>query len=135
MNKTTQIPTNLHPNAEVLRTARTTINGVADGIVFRQSQLLLDVIEEAFVLPNFIQGVLPPLQAFLTEEGTLLLEWIMPNCRLGFSIDPIPEESSWYLITDVTLGAIAASGFLQKATLKPLVRWLLSFLALPLQPA
>jgi len=139
MSKINQSSASFHYVVEILKTARKTANELTDKIIIDQSQLLLGAIDEFLTATYSAQVVspalLPALQAFWTEEGSLVLEWIMPNCRLGFSLDPNPAESSWYLITDATLGEIAASGFLQIATLKPLVRWLLTFLALPLQPA
>jgi hypothetical protein len=72
-------------------------------------------------------GKLPPLRAFPTEEGDLLLEWIFENFRLGFGLEHNFEESGWYLVSSPHLGGIVASGLLKGTDLRPLISWLVSY--------
>jgi hypothetical protein len=71
---------------------------------------------------------LPELQGFLADDGSLLLEWSFNDYRIGFSIEPNAEESSWFLVANESLGEISASGFITQNDLKPLILWLLNFI-------
>ena len=55
-------------------------------------------------------GHLPHLHAFDVQDGSILIEWIFDDFRLGFSIEPVPTESSWYLVSNAKLGYIGTSG-------------------------
>jgi len=74
-----------------------------------------------------LSGV-PPLQLFRPDDGSILFEWIFDDFRVGFSIEPNPEESSWYLVSTPNLGEISASGRLTGIEIKMLTVWLLSFI-------
>lgn len=43
---------------------------------------------------------LPALNFNQLEDKSVLMEWIFKDFRIGFSIEPNPEESSWYLISN-----------------------------------
>ena len=53
---------------------------------------------------------LPQLHAFSVQDGSILIEWIFDDFRVGFSIEPIPSESSWYLVSNAKLGDISVAG-------------------------
>ena len=53
---------------------------------------------------------LPQLHAFDVQDGSILIEWIFDDFRVGFSIEPVPTESSWYLVSNAKLGYIGTSG-------------------------
>lgn len=55
-------------------------------------------------------GHLPQLHAFAVQDGSILIEWIFDDFRVGFSIEPIPSESSWYLVSNAKLGDISVAG-------------------------
>ena len=55
-------------------------------------------------------GHLPHLHAFDVQDGSILIEWIFDDFRVGFSIEPVPTESSWYLVSNAKLGYIGTSG-------------------------
>jgi len=76
---------------------------------------------------NFDIGYLPPLKAFNLEDGSVLIEWIYPDFRVGFSIEENKKESGWYLVSNKKLGEISASGFLESIDINRLVLWLLNF--------
>ena len=69
---------------------------VADG-----ARRILSIFSEAiltFQRRGFDLGHLPQLHAFDVQDGSILIEWIFDDFRVGFSIEPIPSESSWYLV-------------------------------------
>jgi hypothetical protein len=70
---------------------------------------------------------LPPLQAFLPDDGSILIEWIFPDFRIGFSLEPNLDDSGWYLVSNKKLGEISASGYVSGIDLKNLILWLLNF--------
>ena len=55
-------------------------------------------------------GRLPQLHAFAVQDGSILIEWIFDDFRVGFSIEPIPSESSWYLVSNAKLRDISVAG-------------------------
>ena len=98
-------------------------------------QLLLSIFELSSLLERLNTTVsnLPPLQAFNVEDGSILMEWIFPDFRVGFTVEPILAESSWYLVSNERLGEINASGFVfntdaSKMDAKKLLIWLLGFI-------
>jgi hypothetical protein len=114
------------------RRAEKVIQQVKDENIVDQARKTLLNIEEAIsILQN--QGVyldyLPYLQASKVEDGSILIEWIFDNLRIGFSIEPTLEESSWYLVSDSKLGEISASGYLSQnePNTISLILWLLNF--------
>jgi hypothetical protein len=72
---------------------------------------------------------IPALNVQQPDDGSLLFEWTLPNLRLGFSIEEDNSQSSWYLVTNATLGNIGGSGYLPGGNLQNLLEWLVSFLA------
>jgi hypothetical protein len=90
---------------------------------------LIDTIDEAvyaFVAVGDNIYALPPLRASLPEDGSVSLEWISPDFRLGFNIEPNPDDSSWYIVTSKRLGEIGAYGFLSGLNSRGLI-YLLNF--------
>ena len=55
-------------------------------------------------------GHLPQFHAFAVQDGSILIEWIFGDFRVGFSIEPIPTESCWYLVSNEKLGDISVAG-------------------------
>jgi hypothetical protein len=70
---------------------------------------------------------LPPLHAYTIADGTLLLEWFNEHYRIGFAIGPSVKESSWYIVSDDTMGSLNASGLLSGDGLKGTVMSLVGF--------
>jgi hypothetical protein len=66
---------------------------------------------------------LPPLRTFRPEDGSVLMEWIFPDFRIGFSIDPVEEDSSWYLVSNSKLGNIMRDGYLSDVDIPKLVKF------------
>ncbi len=57
---------------------------------------------------------IPQLRAHFEEDGSVSLEWIFPDFRIGFNIESNPDDSGWHLISNKKLGAIAMSQPLPK---------------------
>jgi len=55
-------------------------------------------------------NLIPPLHPHVEEDGSVLLQWIFPDFRIGFNIEPNPNDSGWHLVANKRLGDITASG-------------------------
>ncbi|MCL4262231.1 MAG: hypothetical protein KJ069_03415 [Anaerolineae bacterium] len=103
--------------------------------VARGARELLRIIEELVSIlreTGFDLNNLPPLHAFLVNDGSILFEWISSDFRVGFSVEPDLNESGWYLVSNKRLGEISASGYLEGADIekRKLVMWLLTYIFL-----
>jgi len=91
---------------------------------------ILLVIQETiidFQHLKFDLGYLPQLHAFNVDDGSVLIEWIFDDFRIGFSIESEPKESSWYLVSNTNSGEMAASGYISRVDIKTLALWLINF--------
>lgn len=104
-----------------------TINQTADRKVAAQARNLLNVFQEIFVESSVDLTHLPPLHSTIVNDGSILIEWIFKDFRIGFSIEPNPDESGWYLVSNKNQGGISASGYISSAHLKKMLLWLTSF--------
>lgn len=114
----------------VLRRAWEFTHDLDDEVVKEQATKLLSAIQEILSLIQEIQPDLshiPPLRSFVVDDGSILFEWIFNDYRIGFGIEPDPDESSWYLVTNQKLGSISAAGYMSADDLPRLVTWLLGF--------
>lgn len=96
--------------------------------------IVLKSIEKGIVdfeLQRFQLDHLPELYPVKVDDGSFLIEWIFEDFRIGFSIEPEIEESSWYLVSKNSLGATNAEGiiFLDNQ-LKAPISWMLKFIVL-----
>jgi len=69
---------------------------------------------------------LMPLKAYENSEDMdecILLEWIYPHWRIGFSIEEDKEDSSWFLVSDAKAGSMQAAGALSLADFKWIIDW------------
>lgn len=57
----------------------------------------------------------PMLRPSISADGSLRLEWSTEQFRAGISIDLVPTDSSWYVVSTRSLGEISASGSLSDA--------------------
>lgn len=99
--------------------------------IIQKASFILNQINELlniFNALNFEFNEMPPLHAFQSEDGALIVEWTFIDFRIGFAFEQNIEESGWYLITTSELGGISASGYLpREENSEQLVLWLLSF--------
>ncbi len=77
---------------------------------------------------------IPKLHSVNVDDGSILFEWISKDFRIGFNIEPDPDESSWNLntggsLTDVDISAFGdLNGVDQPALLRFLISFMLYFL-------
>jgi len=96
----------------------------------QQARDLLSAIQETLKwFPDF-SDMIPQLRHSIAADGSVLFEWIFSDYRIGFNIEPNPQESSWYLVTNRKLGEISASGFISHINLRVLIQFLFSFIRL-----
>ena len=72
-------------------------------------------------------GYLPPLKLKFNDDGSVLIEWIFRDYRVGFSIEPILDESSWYLVSNKNLEELSSSGDLKAKEFESIISSLLPF--------
>jgi len=101
-------------NQQVTREAERLVS-IAQELIATLKQVGLDVAR------------LPPLRGFNVDDGSILFEWISDNYRIGFSIEPDPKDSGWYLVSNENLGDVSASGHTSAIHSEKLVMWLLFF--------
>jgi hypothetical protein len=120
-----------HPDiSEITHSAHAIVDKLENHIVINQAKELLTIIEDTL---EFLQqkGVdisyLPSLIAIEFDDGSLLVEWVFNDFHLGFSIEPLREESSWYIVTNEKLNKIFTSDYFDDLSLPEIVRWVVSF--------
>jgi hypothetical protein len=98
--------------------------------VVKQARRLLLIIQDviaSFEQLGFNLGTLPRFRAVEEEDESVLIEWVFNNFRIGFTIEPNPGESGWYLVSTQALNEVGASGRLSGANMKKNFIWLLNF--------
>ncbi len=93
-------------------------------------ELLTSIQQSLYTLERYHYdlSIIPPLQAIVEDDGSVLFEWIFRDYRLGFGIEINPRESGWFLVTNHVLGDIAANGLIAGIDLNLLINWLLRFI-------
>jgi len=120
----------LREGSSLIRLAWDNIHQTGEEEVAKSARELLLIIQETisdFQGFGFDLGHLPPLQAFNVDDGSVLIEWIFSNFRIGFNIEPNPEDSGWYLVSSKNLGEVSASGYISNINISPLFLWLFNF--------
>lgn len=87
-------------------------------------RLISNELDKQEKIPQFT-----PLYGFTSDDGSLLLEWIFDDFRVGFNLEQDPNKSSWYLVSKASAGGINASGYLHGINLQSLISWLVPFVA------
>ena len=122
----------LPEDTSLVKLAWNTLHETQNQDVAERSRTLLSMVLEtitSFQHFGFNMDYLPPVRAFNVDDGSVLIEWIFPDFRIGFSIETSREDSGWYLVSNKKLGEIGASGYMPSIEMKTktLVVWLLSF--------
>ena len=86
----------------------------------QQARALL--IDLQRILNTLDSSYVPDLAVYVDKEGELLLEWALPDFRIGFSIEQDPSQSGWFTIAKPSLGGLVASGDLQSDDLDTVLR-------------
>ncbi|MEA3486654.1 MAG: hypothetical protein U9R20_03265 [Thermodesulfobacteriota bacterium] len=68
--------------------------------------------------------------ASLLDDGSLTIEWISHDYRIGFSIEPNPDESGWYIVSVKKVGGTNAYGNISNINNRNLIQWLLNYILL-----
>lgn len=66
---------------------------VASNAVWAQADNVVDTLQSA--LQRLELSGAPPIAAMLRDDGSMLLEWALPDRRLAFNIELVAAESSW----------------------------------------
>jgi hypothetical protein len=100
-------------------------------IVKEAEVLISNIIELSLNLQrlNIDTSSIAPLHASNLEDGSLLIEWIFPNYRIGFAIESNSRDSSWYLVSTNELVDSNASGSLSDIDKKEFLPRLFYFVA------
>jgi predicted ATP-grasp superfamily ATP-dependent carboligase len=115
------ITTAFDPTARI----RAKIERFPDKVMATQAIRILDDVRR--ILSDAVDiDELPPIRTFANEDGSLLIEWMSPHWRIGFSIERDNNESGWYLVSDESYGDVRAYGNLNSVDVKWLVTWALA---------
>lgn len=71
---------------------------------------------------------IPPIHAYVEEDGSALLEWIFPDFRIGFNLESNPDDSGWHLVSGKNLRNKTESG--QLMNIPKIVSYLFDFIRL-----
>lgn len=99
------------PSAYVNKNIWTALPSIKNSILRSQ----VDKFNKCFVyvLSNYSLGmptsIFPALLIYV-EEDHVFIEWPFRDYRIGFSLEPIEEDSSYFIITNTKLGEITQSG-------------------------
>lgn len=104
--------------SDPLRQPREIIPRVDNPCVAEQLERLLSIISQMIQLVKQERQrrelndmpPLPPLRACVDKDGSVLVEWIFPDFRVGFNIEPDPQDSGWHLVSNKKVREITASG-------------------------
>lgn len=66
---------------------------------------------------------LPTPDLSLSEDGSVAVEWVLSDRRLGFSLSPDDKESGWYFASLPESGGLSASGHLSVLDMRQLILW------------
>lgn len=72
-------------------------------------------------------GYLPPLKMNIDDDGSVLLEWIFKDFRIGISFEVQESDSSWYLVSNKNMQEVSKSGSLSTTDSIVLIRDLVSY--------
>lgn len=110
-------PSRLRKELNLVKQARDIIPQIENTNVAEQLDKLLSSINKIVNIAEELGDDLsfvPPLYPYVEEDGSVLLEWIFPDFRIGFNIESNPDDSGWHLVSNKKLGSTIASGQLTK---------------------
>lgn len=96
--------------------------------LFLKLLLSLHKVLIQYYTQSFELSHLPSLHVVIVEDGSILIEWIFTDFRIGFSIEIEITESSWYLVSNEKLESITKSGFLTTDKLDSIIDEVVAFI-------
>ena len=125
------VSSKFHPViSKITHSAYKVVDKIENQVVIKQAEEILTDIENAL---DFYQqkgidvSYLPSLIAIEFDDGSLLIEWVFDDFHLGFSIEPSPDESSWYIVSNEKLNNIFTSDYFKNISHSELFRWFVGF--------
>lgn len=119
----------LRGESNPVKQARNIIPQIDNADVSKQVERLLSFIDKIVKIAEQEEvdlSHIPSLHAYIEEDGSVLLEWVFPDFRIGFNIESNPDNSGWHLVSNKKLGDITASG--QLANMGEITILLLDFI-------
>ena len=100
------------------------IRTTTDASVAAQALKLLSTFHELLLILHqngFPVRYLPPLHAVNISDGSILIEWIFADFRIGFTIESNSRQSGWYFVSNGGLGQSSNSGLIANTDIKGLL--------------
>ncbi len=117
-------------DAGLIEQALNTVCKSENAIIRDQAVKLLFLFRDlfkSFQAASVDTSRLPPLQAAIVEDGSILIEWIFPDFRMGFNIEQDTKNNSWFLVSSKKLDEFSSSGYLSTRNLRSTILNLLKF--------
>ena len=117
--------------SRLVKSALDALKNSTNRAVANEAEKLLFLLKEivsSFQQLNFDLTFLPPIRAYNNDDGSILIEWVFKDYRIGFGVELNPADLGWYLVTKRELGEISASGYTSNTNLKTTILWLLNFI-------
>jgi len=89
------------------------LSKISNQSISDQTKSLLNAIDAVIGITKETTGGygrIPPLHAYLDEDGSVLIEWIIGDFRIGFNIEPNTEDSGWHMVSNKKMGENTFSG-------------------------
>ncbi len=111
---------------DITAPARDVLRSLTNQRIVAEAEYILSLIQSELFKVKPLK-ILPPVRAFIGEDGSLLIEWIFKDYRIGFNLESEEKDWGWYLVSKPLSGGIVASGYLAGVDLRGLVAWLVNF--------
>lgn len=135
-----EVPVSMNNASAIHYSNRMVVEQLADEVIkyARQEALLFPIrkmsVEAIWVLDHLRQALvdkgwlpnLPIIHFVEAPDKSVLLEWIFPHWRIGFSIELNVEESGWFFSSDKSAGSVIAGGQLNGFDISWILDWVLS---------
>jgi len=111
--------------------ARSVLRKEIDPNVGKNLQKVISIIDnilDSYVATGNETSNIQPIKAAVNEDGSVALDWISPDYRLGFSIEKEFAESGWYLATTKRINEMGGYGHFSDQNNKEITSLLINFL-------
>lgn len=97
--------------ADVMGDAFASLSQVESAAVRREALYVLHALRRE--IAHYDLSAAPSMTPTLLEDGSLVVEWIFDDRRLGLSFDPMSGESGWFFVSLPNCGGLRAQGSFQ----------------------